>query len=855
MPVFPIACPVARLMGLWLCDARFYIGYASLAAIPSYFARDLLKSGMKKLNFGRDIWPHGLAVLIFLLVTILFFNPLFFGNKSLNQGDINQFLWGSKEQRDYREATGEEGLWANTMFSGMPAYMINMDWSDGVVTGMKRVLSIFLPHPVNNIFLAFLCYYLLLLSFRVRPFLAIAGSLAFGITSYMIIGLSAGHNARIGAIAFMPLVMAGIHLAFTGKRWLGLAATAAGLALHLRENHLQMTYYLLLIVVMYGALQLFYAFREKQLPQFFKTIGVLVVAATLAVGTFFGPLWAVNELSKYSTRGKSELISTSNDTAGSGLPKSYAFQYSYSLAEPFTLLIPNFFGGSSSLYLFNDTESNTYRALAQVGDQNAANQLAQFTSPYWGDQPLSAPYYAGAIIVFLFVLGLMAAERKYVVWLVAASVLGIMLSWGSSLAAFNYFLFDYLPGYNKFRSVTFAMVMVFFSFPLLGMLGLEKFLTTGLTKENKKKLLIAFGTTAGLCVLLALSAGMFSFSRPVESQLPTWFLNALRADRKALFQSDVWRSAAFIFSIAILMYFDIPKKISPTAFYLFLMSMVVIDHGMVSSRYFPEEIYQRKRDVTKFEPGRADAEMMKDTGIFRVLNLANFYEARTSYFNRSLGGYHGVRLKRYQELTDSCILREADEFIRDAQQGRLNFQNLGVLNMLNARYLFYGDDVLRNTEANGNAWFVTEVAKVNNPNEELAQVSLVDTKKVAVINDAKFKLQQLPQPQDSTAYIQLVDQKPYWQKYDVNTSAHALAVFSEIYYPKGWTATIDGKEAPILQANYVLRALEVPPGKHSIEFIFQPKPYLVGNKVTMASSWLLLLVVVGSVFFSWKKEE
>ncbi|MEJ0055800.1 MAG: hypothetical protein WDN75_09200 [Bacteroidota bacterium] len=640
-----------------------------------------------KISF-KDILPHLLAVIVFLVVTVTFFSPVFFDNKILSQQDITQFLWGSKELRDFRDATGEEGLWAGTMFSGMPAYMVNLDWSDGVVVGMKKVLSLFLPHPVCNIFLSFVCYYIMMLAFRVRLYLAIAGALAFGLSSYMIIGLSAGHNARIGAIAFMPLVMAGIHLAFTDKRTLGFGVTAAGLSLQLRENHVQITYYLVIIVAVYGVVQLISAFREKKLNEYAKTIGVLVVAATIAVCTFAGPLWAINEFSKYSTRAKSELVTSSEDASGSGLPKSYAFQYSNGIFEPITALVPNFYGGSSFNAFVNDEKSKTYQSLVQSGDQNTANQLAQFSSSYWGDQPLSAPYYESAILVFLFVLGCFIVERKYWLWLVVSSGLAIALSWGDNFASFNYFLFDYLPGYNKFRSVTFVMVIVFFSFPLLGMMGLENILQTGMTKELKKKLLIAFGLTGGLCLLFFIFAGSFSYARPNEARLPVWFLTALHSDRESLLRSDAFRSFAFILVIFILLYFDLPKRISLPGFFAFLILAVAIDVVVVDKRYFTEGNYQRKRDTSKFTASPADEAILRDKSYYRVLNLVDFYNAGTSQFHHSLGGYSGVRLKRYQELYDSCISVENERFIADAQKGDIDFEKFGILNMLNTRISF-----------------------------------------------------------------------------------------------------------------------------------------------------------------------
>jgi len=810
---------------------------------------------MKKISLS-DVLPHIVAIVVFLLVTVSFFNPIFFDNKTISQGDITQFLWGSKELRDYRNATGEEGLWSNSMFSGMPAYLVNLDWSDSPVSTMKKVLSLFLPHPVTNIFLAFVCYYILLLVFKIRPYLAIAGALAFGLSSYMIIGLSAGHNSRIGAIAFMPLVMAGIHLAFTNRRMLGFGVTAAGLALHLRENHAQITYYLLIIVGAYGIMQLVTAVREKQLNDLFKTIGILSASAILAAATFFGPLWAIMEYGKYSTRGKSELVTTSADTFGSGLPKSYAFQYSNGIFEPVTLLVPNFYGGSSSNAFVSDQNSETYKALSKSGDENLANQLAQYSSSYWGAQPLSAPYYAGAIIVFLFVLGLLVVDKKYVWWLASISVLALMLSWGSNFEAFNYFLFDYLPGYNKFRSVTFAMVIIFFSLPLLGMLGLEQLMQEGATKELKRKLIIAFGFTGGLCLLFFLLAGMFSFSRSFESQFPVWFTKALHADRESMMRGDAIRSFSFIFSVFILLYFNVQKKISPIGFLAFLSFIIVVDMAVVDSRYFSKDNYQRKRDSASIPDTPSTKEILKDKGNYRVLYLPDFYDAGTSNFFNSLGGYHGVRLKRYQELYDSGISLQQEQLIADAQQGKFELNKFGVLNMLNTRYYLYGPEageIIVNGEAYGSAWFAREVVEVNSANEELSKVSEINSRETVVMDVSKFKAASFGF--DSLSQINLVEKKPPYLKYESESSANGLAVFSEIFYPKGWHAFIDGKEVLILRVNYVLRALEVPAGNHVIEFKFEPKPYSIGDKVTMASSCVLLLVVVGCLGFSLREQK
>jgi len=812
---------------------------------------------MKKIDFYKDVLPHALAVLVFLVVTVLFFNPIFFDNKTLDQQDIQQFRGSSKSIADYRTAAGEEALWAPSMFSGMPAYLVSLRWSDGPVVWVKKIMAVFLPHPIANIFLAFLCYYVLLLSFRVRPYLAIAGGLAFGLSSYVIIGLGAGHNARIGAIAFMPLVMAGIHLTFSKKRLIGFAVAALGLALHLRENHLQITYYLMFIVLVYGLVQLIYAYREKQIKDFFTNVIVLIPAVAVAAGSFFGQFWAIKEYEQYSIRGPSELVKPNSKEAVDGLSKSYAFAYNYGIWEPSSLLIPNFYGGIAKEPAFvNDQNSETYKALVNSSDNQLANQLVNYTATYWGPGSGGA-YYAGSIIVFLFVVGILLADRKYVWWLVPLSVLSIFLSWGDSFSTFNYFMFDYFPGYNNFRSFSFALVIILFTMPLLGMIGLEKLFNEELTKEVKKKLLIAFGVTGGICLLVLLFAGLGSFSREGENELPAWFLKALHADRRSLMRDDALRSLLFISSIFILLYFNVAKKISVLGFYAFLIFMVTMDLSWVDKRYFGKDKFQGKRDNAFVVPNNADQEILKDKSYYRVYNLRSpWTEARTSYFHHSLGGYHGAKMRRYQDLYDSCIIPQTALMGNDWQARKLEFEKYGTLNMLNAKYIVFGQEannIIINPAANGNAWFVKELSQVTSPTEELKKTGESNTKDIAVIDNSKFNVQDLKFAYDSAASILLKEFTPPHIKYESQSLTDGLAVFSEIYYP-GWHAFIDGKEAEILRADYVLRALAIPAGKHEIEFKFEPKPYLIGNKVTLASSWVVLLVSLGCLGWSMKKD-
>ncbi len=821
---------------------------------------------MKKINFTAHILPHVVAVGIFFLITLFFFNPIFFENKNLAQHDVQQFLGSSKALSEYRDKTGEEALWTNSMFSGMPAYLISVQWGNVAIAFIKKAMSLMLPHPISNIFIAFLCYYIMILSFRIRPYLAIAGAIAFGLSSYMIIGLGAGHNGRIGAIAFMPLVMAGIQLAFNGKRILGFGITAAGMALHLRENHVQMTYYLLLIVIIFGIVQLIEATKNKTLPELLKTVGILIIAVLLGAGTFFGQFWAIREYSAYSTRGKSDLATPhqpGNEDAA-GMSKEYAFEFSNGILEPVTLMIPNVFGGSSGNFLITNQKSEVYQALVRSGDQKTANQLAQFTSAYWGDQRLASPYYAGAIIVFLFVLGIIFAEKKYVWWLVSVSILGLFLSWGSNFAAFNYLMFDYFPGYNIFRSVTFTLILILFAMPLLGLLGLENLLARKADKNSKNKILVAFALTGGLCLLFWVFAGMFSFMKDNEAQLPAWFIDALADDRKSLLRSDAMRSFFFILGAFIVIYFDVHKKISPIGFYAFVIFMITVDLAVVDKRYFTDDNYKRRSDNSFFALTEADQEILKDTSNYRVYNLSYltgkgdnpFAEARTSYHHHSIGGYHAAKLRRYAEFYDSCLVRQTQQFVEQAQKGNTTFNNLPAFNMLNIKYIPIGprrEDILTNQSANGNAWFVTQVLTTESALEELDKTCSINTKTTAVINASEFSAKEYGLT-DSTGTIRMIKNTPKSIRYASDSRSGGLVVFSEIYYP-GWKATIDGKESNILRADYILRALQVPGGKHTIEFTFEPQAFVTGNKITTASSWLVFFIFLGSLGWSLKSKK
>jgi len=812
---------------------------------------------LKKISFSL-VLPHLVAVLSFLLVTVFFFSPLFFDNKSLDQHDITEYLGTSKALTDYRASTGEEGLWASHVFSGMPAYLISVDWSDGPVTYVKKLGALGLPHPVANIYWAFLSFYILLLAFGVRPYLAIGGALAFGLSSFVIIGLGAGHNGRIGAMAFMPLVLAGIHLSFSKRHVLGATLTALALALHLRENHLQMTYYLILLVLTYGLVQLIEAWRSKQLRPFFMNVIALVVAAAVAGGTFFGQFWSITEYSKYSIRGKSDLTAVRSGGEQNGLSKSYAFEYSNGIWEPLTLLIPNIFGGSTFESLLSNEQSESYKALSNSTDQQMANELARYTIAYWGDQPNTAPYYAGAVMVFLFITGCFLVERKWLWWLLPLAVVSLFMSWGDNFAAFNYFLFDHLPGYNKFRSVTFALVFILIAIPLIGMLGLENLLQQGINALTKRKLIYGFGLTGGICFLLWVTGGFGDFLRNGEEQLPVWLTNAMKEDRIDLLKADALRSFLFISALFSILYFNLPKYLPTSVVAPAIVLLILIDLWSFDKRYFGKDKYRRAAEEA-VAISAADEAIRSDTSYYRVYNLQNpLGEARTSYYHHSLGGYHGAKMKRYQELFDSVIYRETDQLIRDAQGGGLNFASYAGLNMLNARYVTYGpgaDNVLLNEETYGPAWVVEELRTVNSADEELQALRSINTGSTAVVDVSRFNMEAWKGFPDSLSTVINTQRTPREMVYQADLRQKAPVVFSEIYYPHGWSATVDGQPADIFRVNYVLRAVWIPEGRHTITFRFDPPAYVTGDKVTMVFNWLVLVLMVWGIVVTLREGD
>lgn len=768
------------------------------------------------------------------------YRPIIFEGKVMDQNDINQGKGANQETVEFRELKGEEALWTNSMFGGMPAYLINLRWSGStIIWNTQKLISLYLPMPVGENFIAFLAFYILCLAFGVRPYLAIGGALAFGLSTFYVISIQAGHIWKIRAIAYMPLVLAGVRLVFTKRYLYGFLLTSISLAFELNANHLQITYYLFLLLLAYGLSEFIYAIRSKEIPEISRKMGVLVIAGLLAIGTNLGKLWTTYEYGKYTIRGKSELSSTPKESKD-GLDREYAFRWSSGKWESMTLLIPHLYGGGSGVY--NGKNSEIRDLLVRNNMQrNEISNIERGYLGYWGDQPGTAgPVYAGAVVCFLFILSLFFIDSRIKYWMLGLITLSILLSWGKNFPSFNNLMFDLFPGYNKFRSVTMVIVQALMLIPLMGFIGLERLLEFGWSKENQKKIFIATGIT----IFVALFALLVT-NPPVVDGMQKVFADALDNDRKGIIQSDVFRSIFFISLAFGSIYLLMKSKLTPMTFGIILALLIFLDLGLVNSRYLNDSVYKRPGEKSFLDKTPADEVILNDVELgFRVLNLQNpFNEARTSYFHKSLGGYHGAKMRRYQDIISQHLTPEMQQIIKD--QG-LKKENSAVISMLNTKYLMAGYEanaVITNSYANGAAWIVDEIKNVNSPDEEIVEIGNVNLNSTAVIDQSKFATAQVQY--DSTAQIKLVHYQPNKLVYESESTRNTLAVFSEIYYPKGWKAYIDGNEAEILRANYILRALELPEGKHNIEFRFEPRSFYIGNMIM----WISSLILIGILLF------
>ena len=825
---------------------------------------------MKSTEKYRWVQKHGLIIVSFFLISLAYFIPDVLEGKKINQHDIVQFKGMSKEIVDHRAKYGEEPLWTNSMFGGMPAYLVSTQYKTNLLRQVHRVFMLYNFRPVCFVFLYMVGAYIALLLFGVSPWLSFAGAVAYGFSSYFFQIIQAGHNSKVLALGYMPPIIAGVYAAFRGKAMLGSLVTGIFLGLQILMNHLQITYYTLLIIIILGIIELVLAIRNKTIAVFLKPFPWLILFVILAIGANFSNLYTTYEYGKYSIRGPSEL-SVNEENKTSGLDKDYATQYSYGITETFNMMIPNFMGGSSGGALKEN--SHTYKFLKGAYGTSVARDFIKGVPLYWGEQIQTAgPVYIGAVIVFLFVLGLFLVKGPLKWWLAIVTLFSILLAWGHNFPVLTNFMLDYFPGYNKFRTVTMTLVMAEFAMPFLAILAMREIISGEIPKkEFIKALKYSFFGLGGLILIFLMISGSFNMSTPFDSQRFQGLndlIDAVEKDRLAIFRSDAFRSLVFISLTATLVYFAFIKKIKLNTLIALLVFLVLADLWPVNKRYLnSKDFVTSKEDKTPFTASTADLLIMQDKDPdYKVLNisLSPLQDASTSWFHKSLGGYHGAKMRRYQDLFDHNIQGEIMNLIGTLQKNPVPFAvdstmaTLNALNMLNTRYIIYNPEAppLVNKSEKGNAWFVRNIKMVANADEEIAAVSTFDPGTEAII-DQRFKdnLEGFRPAADSTATIKLTEYRANYLKYVSSASTEQLAVFSEIYYDKGWQASIDGKPAPHFRADYILRSMRIPSGNHTIEFKFHPSSYFFGEKVSLASSLLLILLALGTGWKEWKKSK
>lgn len=823
---------------------------------------------MAKYNHNKtimEVWKkYGLdvaAVVLFALISFAYFVPASLDGRILFQHDASAGRGMGHEQQTYFERTGERTRWTNSVFGGMPTYQTAPSYkSTDALSKVMDAYHLWLPENVWYVFAYLLGFYILLRAFDFRQELAVLGSIIWAFSSYFFIIIAAGHIWKVMALAYLPPMIAGLVLAYRGKYLWGFILTALFTAFEVKANHVQMTYYYLFVVLFMVIAYLVQAIKNKQLLHFGKATAVCAAAACLGICMNLSNLYHTWEYSKESMRGKSELVkaNTANQT-NSGLERDYITQWSYGIGETWTLLIPNAKGGASVPLSQNETAM-------KKADPNFI-QIYQQIGQYWGEQPgTSGPVYVGAFVLMLFILALFIVKGPMKWALLAATVLSILLSWGKNFMPLTNFFIDYMPMYAKFRTVASILVIAEFTIPLLAMLGLKKILDTpSILNKQIKYVYISFGLTAGFCLLFALMPSVF-FSNFVSAQeleamksIPAEYqgqlLANLREMRQAIFADDCWRSFFIIVIGTFLLLLYRANKLKNSAFVGMVIVLCLIDMWQVNKRYLNDSMFVEKsvRD-NPIEMTPTDQQILQTKELdYRVLNLATstFNENETSYFHKSIGGYHPAKLRRYQEMIETYIAPEMEKLMKSIfeAQGdmtKLNGDSISpVLNMLNTKFFIMplqgGQTVpLKNPYAFGNAWFVDKVTYVNNANEELEMVGKLNLRAEAVA-DKKFRdVLGSSCEQDHHAQVTMKTYEPNQLTYEVESAKGGVLVFSENYYPE-WTATVDGKEVPVGRVNYILRAIQVQPGKHQVVLSFFPKS--VDQTETVAYIAFALLVI------------
>lgn len=821
--------------------------------------------------------PDVLAVVLFALISFAYFFPADIEGKILYRHDSAASKGLGREMAEYKAQTGEVTRWMNSVFSGMPTYQSAPEYtSTKGVQGALSVYHLFLPENVWYVFAYLLGFYILLRAFDFRQSLAVLGSIIWAFSTYFLIIIAAGHIWKVMALAYLPPMIAGVVLSYRGKYLWGFIVTAIFSAFEVNANHVQMTYYFLFVILFMIIAYLVDAIRKKELARFGKATAVCAAGAVIGICLNLSNLYHTWEYSKETMRGKSELVKkdVANQTS-TGLDRDYITQWSYGIDETWTLLVPNTKGGASVPLV----ESETAMKHADPNFAPIYQQLGQ----YWGEQPgTQGPVYVGAFVLMLFILGLFIVKGPMKWALLAATVLSVLLAWGKNFMPFTNFFIDYVPMYAKFRTVASILVIAEFTIPLLAMLALKKIVDEPeiLTKRIKT-VYLSFGLTGGIAVLFALFPTLF-FSDFISSNemkalmtLPQEYVNPvidnLRDMREAVFTADCWRSALVVVIGTLCLLLFKARKLKANYMVGAIIVLCLIDLWQVNKRYLNNDMFvpksEREAPIQETETDRIIIQDKTDLGNYRVLNLASntFNENETSYFHNSIGGYHAAKLRRYQDMIDMYIAPEMGSLMQAVAQAGGDMSKVNgdsifpVLNMLNARYFILplqdGQTVpVQNPYVYGPAWYVDNLTYVDNANAEIERVGKMDIRHEAVA-DKRFEAQlKTAVKQDSTSVVKLTSYMSDRLTYDVNSSKGGVIVFSEVYYP-GWTATVDGQPVELGRVNYLLRAVNVAPGKHKIELAFHPKSVTTTETIAYVAYAVLLLAILLLAYIEYRKKR
>jgi hypothetical protein len=822
---------------------------------------------MAALNF-RNILPHVISVAVFVLVALIYCRPALSG-KVLQQSDVVHWKGMSKDIADYKEVHGKAPLWTTRMFGGMPGYQIATNNNNYVPYYLNEAFSLFIPKPFRFFILACLGFYFLCIVLRMNPWISMLGALGYAYASYNAIIVSVGHETKMLSIAYMPALLGAMWMVYEKKYWLGAALTALFTSILINHNHYQIVYYFLLLAAAMTIGQVIQWVRGKAWAELGKSLSFVLAGGIIGVLTNAVMLFTTYDYSKATIRGGQASLNLMDSVSGpknsGGLDTGYAFMYgSYGKAETFTTLVPNMYGGASGPL---GEESRLVETMSEKGlPPQFANQLYSYFPAYWGKQPSHAgPVYFGAIVFLLFVFGMFFLKSHHRWWILGITLFAILMSWGKNFAGFNTFMFEHLPFYNKFRAPAMILVIPQLTFPLVAVMALQELFFGKRTSAESFKALKQTGIAmAAVFLLLAFFYISFDYRVGFESELQQQLtqaangdatlgkdiIDAVIADRKSLFGKDLFRSLFFAGAAFLLLFLFIKNKLKAQSAAWALIILTAIDLLGVSSRYLGADNFMEAEEADgSFIPTAIDQQILQDKDPnYRVLNLTQptFSDAITSYHHKSVGGYHAAKLSIYQDLIENQLSRQPI--------------NQGVLDMLNTKYIIAPDStgrpfVQQNPYACGHAWFVRNVQYVPDARAEMKALDNFDPRSTAIVRES-YRTSVTRQPLwDSTAILKLTSYDNDVLEYESNAGTDQFAVFSEVFYDRGWKASIDGKEVPIVKTNYVLRGLSVPAGKHSIRFSFEPQSFIMGSRVTTISQFLMVILLAIGAWLEWRKRK